>query len=196
MIIGISGKSGSGKSLICRQLENMGAYVIDADVIGKNIMCGSVLDEVKSAFPDCFEHGELDRKKLASVVFNDDNKLTVLNSITHPAIKREIENKIKSAANDFRYIIVDAAVMVEAGMRDLFDFTVAVVAHDQVRKDRIIERDNISSELADARISAQNPDSFYIENTDFYVTNNGDCSVMDIAENIIERSRMHEEKHS
>ena len=96
MVIGICGKSGSGKSFICRELEKMGAFVINADAIGKEIMTGEVLRRVETVFPDCFENGVLNRRKLGSVVFNNSEKLEHLNKITHPAIICEVQKRIDS----------------------------------------------------------------------------------------------------
>ena len=189
MIIGICGKSGSGKTTICKQLEELGAYVIDADVIARNIMCGCVLEKVKDEFPECFENGVLNRRKLGSCVFSDESKLEILNNITHPVIRNEIQNRINCAESEYDIIVVDAAVMIEAGMLDMFDFTVAVIAADNMRKKRIMARDGISESLASSRISAQKDDAFYIDNTDFYVVNNGDSISENVGRDIIERGR-------
>ena len=188
MVIGICGKSGSGKSAVCAELEKLGVCIIDADIIGKEIMEGEVLRELEDKFPDCFENGMLVRKKLAARVFSDEAELQILNSVTHPHIKAEIQKRIDNNKN-CKYIVVDAAVLIEAGMRDMFDCTVAVTAPDDVRIERIRIRDSLSLDEALNRISAQKPDSFYIENTDFYIINNGDRTPHSLALEFLERSK-------
>lgn len=190
MVIALCGKSGSGKSIMSSALADLGAYVIDADKIGKEIICGDVLDKIKKEFPDCITDGHLDRHNLAEKVFSDSEALSILNSITHPAIKRKIIEDIRSNSEKYEYIIIDAAVLIEAGMADTADFTVAVVAPDSLRKKRIISRDNIKESMADSRLSSQMTDDFYKKNTDYYVVNDGSVSINKLAENILERSRV------
>lgn len=188
MVIALCGKSGSGKSVISNALKKRGAYVIDADKIGKNIMCGSVLAAVETEFPDCVNEGVLDRRALSKRVFQNDDELKKLNSITHPAIREKILSEIRENSGKYRVIVVDAAVLIEANMADIADFTVAVLASDSVRLSRIMARDGIDEDLARARISAQMPDEFYIENTDFSVVNDGTVEHDLLALKILERS--------
>ena len=189
MVIALCGRSGSGKSAVSAALKDRGAYVIDADKIGREIMCGDVLEKIKKRFPDCFSNGELLRRRLAERVFSDENELKALNGITHPEIKRKIVNEISVKSKDFDIITVDAALLIEAGMANLADFTVSVVAPDELRKERIMLRDGISEKEAELRISAQNPDDFYISATDYCVNNDGSVPVSRLADDILERSR-------
>lgn len=189
MVIALCGRSGSGKSAVSAALNDRGAYVIDADKIGREIMCGDVLEKVKKRFPDCFSNGELLRRRLAERVFSDENELEALNNITHPEIKRKIINEIRVKSKDFDIITVDAAVLIEAGMADTADFKVAVVAPDELRKERIMLRDGISEKEASLRISAQNSDDFYVSAADYCVNNDGSVPLSKIADDILERSR-------
>ena len=188
MLIGVCGKSGSGKTVICNELVNLGAYVIDADVVARNIMSGDILSEVKKAFPDCFDSGKLLRHKLGERVFSSADDLAVLNGITHPAVRRHIQKLIELNKENFEYIIVDAAVLIEAGMIDMFDCTVAVTAPDSVRLDRIMLRDNLRANQALLRIDAQMPDDFYIRNTDFHILNDGTKAPGCLAKELLKRS--------
>lgn len=188
MVIALCGRSGSGKSAVSAALEKKGAYVIDADKIGKNIMSGKVLEKVRKCFPDCFSGGVLVRTKLAAKVFSDGAELKALNGITHPEIRKKIENEIRVKSEKFDIIIVDAAVLIEAKMTDIADFTVAVTAPDVIRKERITARDGLTEKQAEARLSAQMADDYYIKNTDYSVVNDGKTPLSVLADNILERS--------
>ena len=194
MVIGLCGKSGSGKSAICSALMSRGAFIIDADSIARDIVDNKLTDRLKIAFPECYNEDVLDRRKLADIVFNNRDKLEVLNSLTHPVIKNEIIKHINSNKTN-KYIIVDAPVLIEAGLKDVCDCTVCVVADDKLRKKRIILRDNLKDTEAESRISAQKPDGFYIDNTDICIINNGDDSLDKLAESVLERSSVFVEEN-
>ncbi len=187
MVVGLCGRSGSGKSVICSELKKMGAFIIDADLVAREIMKGEVLERIDKAFPGCVKDGILNRKKLASVVFSDSGKLLELNRITHTAIKEEISRRIKSSSCE--YIVVDAPVLIEASMQDMFDCTACIVSSDELRLERIISRDGIGKAEADARLSAQNTDEFYMKNTDFYIVNDGRKSPQMLAQEFLEVSK-------
>ena len=188
MVIALRGRSGSGKSAVSEALKNKGAYVIDADKIGKNIMSGEVLEKVRKRFRDCFSEGTLVRAELAAKVFSDGAALKALNDITHPEIRKKIENEIRVKSEKFDIIIIDAAVLIEAKMTDLADFTVAVTAPDDIRRERITVRDGLTQSQAEARLSAQMADDYYIKNTDYSVVNDGKTPLSVLADNILERS--------
>lgn len=188
MVIALCGRSGSGKSAVSAELENKGAYVIDADKIGKDIMCGEVLEKIRKRFPDCFFGETLDRRSLAARVFSDGAALEALNGITHPEIRKKIENEIRLKSEKFDIIIVDAAVLIEAKMTDVADFTVAVTAPDDIRRKRITARDGLTEAQAEARLSAQMADDYYIKNTDYSVVNDGKTPLSVLADDILERS--------
>ena len=188
MVIALCGRSGSGKSAVSEALKNKGAYVIDADKIGKNILSGEVLEKVRKRFRDCFSEDTLVRAKLAAKVFSDGAALKALNDITHPEIRKKIENEIRVKSEKFDIIIIDAAVLIEAKMTDLADFTVAVTAPDDIRRERITVRDGLTQSQAEARLSVQMADDYYIKNTDYSVVNDGKTPLSVLADNILERS--------
>ncbi len=176
IIIGITGPSGSGKGVVSEILfENYGFDVIDADMVYHRLVSSpsECLFEIKDAFGDgVIKEDALDRPVLASLVFGDGNeqKLELLNNITHKYVVKEIKRIIEE---DGRYVI-DAPLLIEAGLSDICDLTVAVIADKETRIKRIALRDGISVEDASRRISSQKNDDFYIENTDRMMLNDGD----------------------
>ena len=188
-LIGICGGSGTGKTTICNQLASLGAYVIDADRVAREILRPPVLAQLRRAFGKniLLADGSLDRKKLGKLVFNDGEQLKKLNEITHPLITQEILDDIERHREQYDSIVVDAAVLHDAGLDRLCDLTVAVCAPPDTRLSRIMARDGISREAALARIRAQKDDEYYIKHTDFAVCNGQHADAEALARTILEK---------
>ena len=175
VILGVTGGSGSGKSAFCRELKRLGAYVIDADVVARQIVEKGkpALAEIKAEFGEEYlnSDGTLNRKKLGELVFSNSHKLEKLNEITHKYITEEINKKLKAENDGLR--IIDAALLFESGLDKICDRTACVLASRDVRAERITERDAIDKDAAYARIDAQQNDDFYRKNADDIIENNG-----------------------
>ncbi len=174
LVLGITGGSGSGKSQVCKLLSSMGAEIIDADEVGHAVTTRKdVLKEIEVAFgheyiaPD----GTLDRKKLGELVFSSPEALETLNVITHKKIFDEIEKTLKKSYSEI--IAIDAAVLKQTRLKNLCDFVVAVVAPQQQRVKRIMQRDFLTEEMAFKRIASQPSDAEYAHGVDFVILNNG-----------------------
>ncbi|WP_026487383.1 dephospho-CoA kinase [Caldanaerobius polysaccharolyticus] len=162
-VVGLTGGIGSGKTTISRILRDLGAYIIDEDVVSRILMQKGqkVYDDIVGYFGDGIlkENGEIDRKKLGSIVFADKEKLQVLNEITHPAMveytKREIERIISQKKH--KLIVIDAAILVEMGLDKLVDEIWVVYVDRSTQIKRVMARDGLSYSEALNRISAQMP---------------------------------------
>ncbi len=187
VVIGLTGGSGSGKSTIAALMEQRGIHVIDADKIGRFVVEKGrpALDEIVEEFGKevLFENGDLDRKKLASIVFTDKESLLKLNKITHKYITEIIKEEL--AANKDNMCAIDAAVLKESGIIDMCDHVIAVIADKDVRVKRIMARDGISEQAATDRINSQDPDAKYIQYADFVINNSGDVSLESLLEDIL-----------
>lgn len=176
-IIGVTGGIGSGKSSVSSILNDLGAYVIDADEIAKKIVKKEMpaLKEITTEFgADVIdEGGELDRKKLGEIVFGDNEKLKKLNEITHKYIIDEIVNETRNMAKTGRYsiVVIDAPIPVEHGFLDISDIVLVIDASDLTRMKRIMERDNISEEEALKRINSQMNREAYLRLADHVIEN-------------------------
>ncbi len=172
-IIGITGGSGCGKSYISELLRRRGIPVADADKTAREVMKkGSLcLAETTDFFGEriLLENGELNRKELAKIVFSDEKKLKKLNEITHKYIMESIYNEIERSEGGVAG--ADGAVLIESGFK--CDMMIGVLADRAIRKKRIMLRDTLCEEEAEARINAQPQDDFYIKNCDFTIVNNG-----------------------
>ena len=180
-VIGITGPSGAGKGKASEILKSKyGFSIIDADNVYHSLVSkpSDCLDEIKLEFGDSVidAHGALDRASLRKLVFGEENRerLLLLNSITHKHVVNEIKNIISSLADTVSVCVIDAPLLIEAGLCSVCDFTIAVIANKNIRAQRISCRDSISIDDAMLRISSQKEDEYYIQNTCHFVKNNGD----------------------
>ena len=172
MIIGITGGTGCGKTTLLDMIRQAGGLVLDCDAIYHQLLKTDqgLLSAIDSRFPGCVEKGELDRKKLGAIVFADESALLDLNTITHGAVKREVEERL---AEKPALAAIDAIGLIEGNLAPLCDVTVAITAPEEDRITRLMARDNISREYATSRIRAQKPESWFRENCDYVLENNG-----------------------
>ena len=173
LILGLTGNIGCGKSSISDIFKCKNIKVIDADVISREIYEDkSLLDIISSTF-GCEvinKEGKLDRKKLSYIVFNDNEKLVKLNSITHPVIKQKIIDEIKRYKKN-EIIVVDAALLIEGKFLDIVDKTLVVVCDREIQIDRIQKRDKCSREEVISKINAQMQQEEKIKYADYIINN-------------------------
>lgn len=173
--IGVTGGIGSGKSLVCRIFEHLGVPVFNADEVARDIVNAElgVVNAIKQQFgEDIYVNQRLDRIKMASLVFQDAEKLSLLNSIVHPAVGRAYLNWLN--ATDAPYIVKEAAILIETGNYDQLDHVVLVEAPEEVRIQRVVARDGVDAEAVRARIRNQWTDERKREFATHVVNNNGE----------------------
>jgi dephospho-CoA kinase len=181
-IIGLTGPSGSGKSTLCQKFEEMKIPYINTDDIYHSITSAPspCLDELKRKFGESIvdENGALDRKKLASIVFEGEraaDNLANLNSTAHKYVWHETNRILTNyAKKGVSIAVIDAPALFSSKIFiSACDLIISVLCDKQIRLERIMKRDGISKELALARINAQPSDSFFIENSDYIIENRG-----------------------
>lgn len=156
-IIGLTGGIGSGKSTVSSYLKEKGYAIVDADQIAREIVePGSpVLSQMVQAFGAdiLYENGALDRKRLGSIVFSDEEKKRILDGITHGEIESRIKESIRSFTGEV--LILDVPLLFEAGMERYADEVWVVDAEDEVRISRVMDRDGFTSEEVRSRMKKQ-----------------------------------------
>ncbi len=166
-VIGLTGPTGAGKSSVAKELAALGCAVVDCDQIARQVTtdCVPCLQALAQEFgADILQNDVLDRKLLASRAFASPEKTQKLNELTHPWILGETKAQIQAALDAGKpFVVVDAPLLFEAGVDALCDEIVAVTVPFEKRLQRIMKRDNISEELARARMAAQHPESWYEE---------------------------------
>ena len=188
-VIGLTGGSGSGKSTLAALMQHKGFDIIDADKIARDIVKKGekALLEITEEFGESviLENGELDRKKLASIVFTNREKLEKLNKITHKYITEVIKKRLSE--NEGRVSVIDAAVLKESGIIDICDYVILVVADKDIRVKRIMERDGITEKAALDRINSQESDEKYAQHADLVIDNSGSKTPDALLEDIIRK---------
>ncbi len=176
LIIGLTGKTGAGKSTVALRLKEKGCYIIDGDVIARRITekSSAVLHALQKAFGDDIidENGELIRKRLAERAFSSKENTVLLNSITHPEITRRFKNELSAAESlGYKAAVIDAAALLESDGKNLCEKIVVVHADEKTRLERILRRDGITNEQAMTRIKAQKDDEYYFSRADIIIRN-------------------------
>ena len=178
-VVGLVGGIGSGKSTAAGMLAELGALVVEADAIGHGVYRAGTpgFDAVVRAFGPGIvgEDGEIDRRRLGPVVFGDSARLAELNRIVHPLIRGEIERRIAAAraGGRGRAVVVEAAILIEAGWRDLVDEVWVVVAPRERIVERLAEGRGIDRADAEARMRRQMSDDERRASADLVIENDG-----------------------
>jgi dephospho-CoA kinase len=159
--VGLTGSIAVGKTFVCQVLAELGCHVLDADNVARDVVKPSTRAwlEIREVFgKEVFhENGELDRKKLGEIVFADEEKRQILNSIVHPRVIEE-QNKWlaeKEAEDPDDIAVIDAALMIESGGYQRFDKLIVVWCRPEVQIQRLIKRNFLSREEAERRIASQ-----------------------------------------
>lgn len=162
--IGLTGGIAAGKSVTTARLAELGAVVIDHDVLAREALApGSLgLTEVAQRFGDALirPDGTLDRSALGALVFQDDDALAALEAIVHPAVRRLAAEREATAvaANPQAVVVHDIPLLVETGQQDLFGLIIVVHAPEEVRLARLITERAMTASEARARLAAQADD--------------------------------------
>lgn len=176
MIIGLTGGIASGKSTVSKMLKDLGAHIIDADIIARKVVekGQKAYNRIVQSFgvEILQQNGELNRKKLGNIVFSDKTKLDLLNRITHPEIISSIAEEIAIAkAKGYKIIVLDAAMLLELGLQDTVDLVWLVVVSQEIQIKRLMERDKLSLEEAECRINSQFKNEEKIKYADEIINN-------------------------
>jgi dephospho-CoA kinase len=172
--VGITGGIGSGKSTACKVFSFLGIPVFEADIVAKQLM--NTDPEIRSKLIDLFGTSvylpdyTIDRKYLAGIVFNNASLLAQLSKIVHPEVHKSFDNWCRNQQSP--YILHESAILFETGFYKLMDKTIAVVASENQRIERVMKRDKITQELVKQRIKNQLNDEEKIKLADFVIGNN------------------------
>lgn len=177
-VVGLTGGIGSGKSTFAALLAEQGARIVDADRLGREALqpgrpaWHSVVDQFGD---DVLAHHSLqiDRKRLAEIVFNDRDKLAALNAIVHPVIMKGIADALDRLRGSDEIVVLDAALIIELGLSDRLDALVVVVADENLRKKRLAKERGMSDADIMARMRTQASREEQEAKADLVVRNNG-----------------------
>lgn len=183
LLLGLTGKTGAGKSTVAAHLKEKGCFIIDGDVIAREVVTpqSPALSELCEAFGEdiLLSDGSLDRKALAAKAFSSKENTDLLNRITHPHIKRRFEELAEKAFKEgYKVAVIDAAALLESDCKDLCEKIIVVHADESLRLERILRRDGITEEQAMTRIKGQRDDNYYFTQADIVINNGADSNAI------------------
>lgn len=199
LTVGLTGQTGAGKSTVSRIFFESGIPVINCDQIARKVVEPG--QECLSALAGCFGReillpgGELNRRKLAGIVFSDEKKLRLLNGMIFPYITAEIKLWLAALAGQgVKLALLDAPTLFESGADALCELIVAVIAREELRLARIMERDSLLEQDARARMSCQKSEEFFRSHANFVIENNNgaeelSASTKDVIETILRKGQ-------
>lgn len=185
--IAITGGIGSGKSLACQWLADNGYPVFSCDTIYKEVIVSpSYVAAVEKQFPLAVFQGEIDRKKLGNIVFQNPTALKKLNEISHPLIMQELEKKINAQTAEL--VFAEVPLLFEGHFENRFDYIIVITRNKQSRIQQIMQRDGLSLDEAQERMAAQfdydspQAQNRFQDDKIFSINNNG--SILQLQESI------------
>ncbi|MBT2636083.1 dephospho-CoA kinase [Bacillus sp. ISL-26] len=178
LVIGLTGGIASGKSTVARMLIERGITVIDADIIAKQAVekgmpaYGQIIDSFGEDI--LLENGELDRRKLGSIVFTDEQKRLALNKIVHPAVRAEMmKQRDEAVSRHESFVVLDIPLLYESKLEYLVDKVIVVTVTAETQLKRLMERNSLTEEEALSRITSQMPLADKTKRADIVIDNSG-----------------------
>jgi len=178
MIIGLTGSIASGKSTVANMLKEYGLPIVDADVVARLVVEPGTptLQKIVEAFGEeaLTEDGSMNRQKIGSLIFNDEEKRKQLNSIIHPAIRQEmLRQRDAYLENGSKTVIMDIPLLFESQLQHFVEKILVVSVSEETQLNRLMERNQLTEEEAAARIASQLPLSVKEQGADAVINNNG-----------------------
>jgi dephospho-CoA kinase len=170
--VGLTGNIGSGKTMVAGVFKTFGIPVFDADFEAKILLNSeSIKSRLLEDFgPGIFLNNEIDRKKLAGIVFNDKESLKKLNAIVHPAVRDRFLIWLGEIPQK-PYLIYEAAIIFESGYHQNLDYNIMISANEETRINRVMQRDNATREMVLSRMKNQWPQAQKSKMADFIISN-------------------------
>ena len=175
LLLGLTGNIGCGKSSVSTIFMENNIKVVDADIVARQIFDDkNLLNEVFSTFGESIKNqdGSLNRRALGNIVFNDDEKLILLNNLTHPKIKQKILSKVEEYKNQGeKIVVIDAALLIEDDYIPYIQKLILITCRKEIQINRIIARDNCTKEEAISRINSQMSQEEKVKFADYIIDN-------------------------
>ncbi len=179
LLVGLTGGIATGKSVVADMLAELGAHVIDFDVLARR-----VVEPGEPAWQDIVDHfgpevlnydRSIDRRRLGKIVFADHSERAVLERLTHPRIRQEFVREVRAfnAREPDRIVVAVVPLLVEGGLESRFDHVVVVFATEEQQIERLMRRDGLDRDAARARLDAQLPIEEKVPNADTVIDNSG-----------------------
>ena len=186
-IIGLTGGIGSGKTSILNLFKKKNISCFNTDFIAKQLMANELKEKIKTLFgTDIYKRGKLNRKKISKIVFNDIEKLNKLNSIVHPAVRKNFRDFIKKNETD-KFIVYETALLFETGFNRECDIIILIISPFKKRIERIMKRDGLLKSEIIRRIDHQLPDKKKVDLSDYIIENDNWKNTLIEFENVFKK---------
>jgi len=185
LVVGLTGGIGSGKSEVAKRLAALGAVLVDADAIAREVVAPGTpgLQHVVAEFGEAVlgPDGALDRERMAAVVFGDDGARQRLNAIVHPLVGAAmVQRTVRAGEHDPHAVVVnDVPLLAEGGLRDRYDVVVVVDVDPDTQLRRLVEVRGMTAEDARARMAVQASREQRLAIADIVIDNTGDLAALD-----------------
>ncbi|MBE5953567.1 MAG: dephospho-CoA kinase [Lachnospiraceae bacterium] len=185
IVLGITGGVGSGKSKVLYELqEKYNAYVVEADKLAHELMMpgeaiyNTIIEVFGMDIISKTSPHQIDRHKLGNIVFNNKEKLELLNSITHPLVKANILEQINFQKSiNTKLFVIEAALLIEDGYKDICDSIWYIWVDKEIRIKRLIDSRGYSKEKCISIFNSQKEDAYYISNSDATIDNSSSYEI-------------------
>lgn len=172
-VVGLTGGIGSGKSTVAKMFEELGVPIFYSDNEAKGLMNSSkkIKESLIGLFGlNSYKNGKLNRAYIAEIVFNNKDKLLALNAIVHPEVKKKFSEWIQE--QHVAYVIQENPLIFENNNEQDYDHVITVTAPEQIRIQRVVERDGLTKQQVLARIKTQLEEEIKTKQSDFVINNN------------------------
>ena len=175
LYIGLSGGIASGKTIVSDEFSSLGADIIDTDIIARELIFpgSETLNKIVSVFGENVlqDDGNLNRKLMRQIIFSEKDKKITLEKIMHPKIQNEVKLKIQSASGQYQIIVVP--LLLQSPILDFVDRVLIIDCNEKIQINRLMNRDNISEELAKKMIENQSKREERLAIADDVILNEG-----------------------
>jgi dephospho-CoA kinase len=172
MIVGVTGNTGTGKTVICELFKELGAHLISCDELGWEVLKEShIVEQIMDSFKETIEDGEVNRKKLGTIVFGDQDKLKTFNEIIRPELLKKLKVAIESSVK--KTAVVDGALIFEWRIENWFDYIILLISDLEAKKQRLKAK-GLSETMIEGRLNSQADSALFVKYSDFIIENDGD----------------------
>ncbi len=172
MVIGVTGNTGTGKTVICGLFKEWGARLISCDKLGWEVLKEPhIIKQIKGKFPEVIEDGEVNREKLGAIVFGNKDKLTTFNEIIHPELLKKLKESIESSKE--KIVVVDGALIFEWRIENWFDYIILLISTLEDKKKRLKAK-GLNEKTIMGRLNSQGDSDKFVKFSDFIIENDGD----------------------
>ncbi|MBN2664091.1 MAG: dephospho-CoA kinase [Bacteroidales bacterium] len=170
--VGLTGGIGSGKTTVAKIFEAIKVPVFYADIVSKEIINKDkfVVAQIKQYFGEIYNNNQIDKQRFANIIFNNPEKLKLVNSIIHPAVRNSYKKWVQ-LNNTQPYTLMEAAILFESGTYKILDKTITVFAPEKLKIKRVCKRDNTTPEKVIVRINNQISDNEKVNIADYVIYN-------------------------